>query len=82
MKRGREREKEKNGGKVIFKYSYQKKKKKMCRASKTLATEWDKGDKKSCENERRREKKKKKKNETNLGERREIEWGRTTKKYL
>ena len=27
MKRGREREKEKNGGKVIFKYSYQKKKK-------------------------------------------------------
>ena len=33
----------------------------MCRASKTLATEWDKGDKKSCENERRREKKRKKK---------------------
>lgn len=30
MKRGREREKEKNGGKVIFKYSYQKKKKKKC----------------------------------------------------
>lgn len=27
-------------------------------------------------------KKKEKKNETNLGERREIEWGRTTKKYL
>lgn len=56
-----EREKEKNGGKVIFKYSYQKKKKKMCRASKTLATEWDKGDKKSCEMKEEGGKKKKKK---------------------
>lgn len=35
----------------------------MCRASKTLATEWDKGDKKSCE---MKEEGEKKKNETNL----------------
>lgn len=34
----------------------------MCRASKTLATEWDKGDKKSCEMKEEG----KKKNETNL----------------
>lgn len=49
--REREKEKKKNGGKVIFKKIRIKRRTKenVWGPRKHLATEWDKGDKKSCE---------------------------------